>query len=325
MAATSFVKNGIVFLIDALTIPLTPFVALFSKIQSRIGPKRLPISYKIWDFFGVMPLSYHYYQPVFNASELSEKTWTEEDPLYGIDLNTEQQLTLLGKLQYNDELTQFPIQKKSENSLDFYYDNWMFCSGDAEILYSLIRHYKPKRLIEIGSGFSTRIAKQAIVRNQQEGYRTEHTCVEPYEAPWLEKLGVDRVIRERVETLPIDFFETLEANDILFIDSSHVLRTRGDVFYEYLQILPKLKSGVIVHIHDIFIPFEYPKSWLTQERWFWTEQYLLQAFLVHNSAFEVLLGLNYLAHHHRDALNRCCPVFEQQKDRVASSFWIRRK
>lgn len=325
MIAISSLKGLAVSLIDALTVPITPIVALFSKLQARIGPNRLPLSYKIWDFFGVMPLNYHYYQPIFKTSELSEETWTEEDPLYGVDFNVEGQLNLLKQLQYNAELTQFPVEKLAEDDLNFYYDNWMFCSGDAEILYSLIRRYKPKRLIEIGSGFSTRIAKHAIQTNSKEGNKTEHICVEPYEAPWLEKLGVDRVIRERVETLPIEFFETLEADDILFIDSSHVLRTRGDVFYEYLQILPKLKSGVIIHIHDIFIPFEYPKSWLVKERWFWTEQYLLQAFLVYNSAFEVLLALNYLAQHHREELNHCCPVFDKQKNRVASSFWIRRK
>lgn len=312
-------------LVDILGVPITFLVASWSKLQARLGPKRLPLSFKIWDSFNLAPLNYHYYQPVFKVSELSEDTWTKEDPLSGIDLNTEGQLALLQQFNYNADLEQFPVDKPKEDELKFYYNNWMFCSGDAEILYSLIRHFKPGRVIEIGSGFSTRIAKDALDKNRSEGETSQHICIEPYEAPWLEKLGVDQVIREKVETLPISYFQNLEKNDILFIDSSHVLRTGGDVVYEFLKLLPTLKSGVIVHIHDIFLPFEYPRKWLANERWFWTEQYLLQSFLSFNSEFEILLALNYLAHHHREALNLKCPIFAKQKNQIASSFWIRKR
>lgn len=311
-------------LIDILGVPITFLVAAWSKLQARFGPKRLPTSFKIWDFFDLAPVNYHYYQPIFKVSDLSEDTWTKADPLSGIDLNVETQLTLLEQFDYQNELEQFPIDKPQEE-LKFYYDNWMFCAGDAEIFYSLIRHFKPSRVVEIGSGFSTRIAKAALEQNRLEGKVSKHICIEPFEAPWLEKLGVDQVMREKVETLPPSYFENLEKNDILFIDSSHVVRTKGDVVYEFLQILPSLKSGVIVHIHDIFLPFEYPRKWLAKERWFWTEQYLLQAFLSFNSEFEVVLALNYLAHHSRAALDRKCPIFAKQKNRVASSFWIRKR
>jgi predicted O-methyltransferase YrrM len=325
MALKSSTISFVSAALDIIGVPITALAALVSKIQARLGAKRLPISYKIWDFFGVAPVRYHYYQPIFKIADLNEDIWTKEDPVYGINLNTEAQLNLLKNFNYNDELEKFPINQAKEDSLTFYYDNWMFCSGDAETLYNIIRHFQPEKVIEIGSGFSTRIAKQALNQNRIQGKQCQHICIEPYEAPWLEKLGVDQVIREKVENLPISYFEDLKENDILFIDSSHVLRTGGDVYYEFLRVLPKLKPGVMVHIHDIFIPFEYPRNWLEKERWFWTEQYLLQAFLVFNSDFEVLLGLNYLANHHRQELEQVCPIFAQQKNRVASSFWLRRK
>ena len=105
-------------------------------------------------------------------------------------------------------------------------------------------------------------------------------CIEPYEMPWLEQLGIDAVIRKKAEDVYPDIFDQVEAGDILFIDSSHVLRISGDVFVEHLHILPSLKSGVLVHIHDIFLPYAYLRNWIVDERRFWTEQYVRQAFLV---------------------------------------------
>ncbi|MBW4493996.1 MAG: class I SAM-dependent methyltransferase [Oscillatoria princeps RMCB-10] len=324
MNVKSFLRSWLCLGLDILGIAVTPLVALVSKIQARYGYQELPISYKIWDFFGVSPVRHHYYQPIFKVSELPEKIWTEEDPLYGIDLKIEGQLNLLKQFEYNSELELFSV-KKQNSSLDFYYDNLSFESGDAETLYNVIRYFKPGRVLEIGSGFSTRIAKYALDKNRAQGKACEHICIEPFENPWLEELGAGKVIREKVETLPLSTFEILQKNDILFIDSSHVLRTGGDVLYEYLRILPTLNSGVIVHIHDIFLPFEYIREWIVNKRRFWTEQYLLQAFLAFNSEFEVLLALNYLAHHYKEELAAKCPIFAKQENRVPGSFWIRRK
>jgi len=149
-------------------------------------------------------------------------------------------------------------------------------------------------------------------------------CIEPFENLWLEQIGVDDVVRQRVENIPLEFFACLQSGDILFIDSSHVLRTGGDVFHEYLRILPTLRQGVLIHVHDIFLPFDYPRDWIVEQRHFWTEQYVLQAFLAFNSAFGVLLAASYLAAYHRDALAAVCPVFAQQERRVPGSFWLER-
>lgn len=137
-------------------------------------------------------------------------------------------------------------------------------------------------------------------------YRCKHVCIEPFEMPWLEKVGV-LVIRKKVEDIEVPFFSELEENDILFIDSSHVIRPEGDVLYEYLELLPTLNKGVIVHIHDIFSPKNYMAEWLIKEVRFWNEQYLLEALLTHNKAWKIIGSLNYLHHNYYDKVKSVCP------------------
>ncbi|MCT7950025.1 class I SAM-dependent methyltransferase [Ancylothrix sp. C2] len=316
-------KAFIVYSADLLFLPFTFLVALISKFHARFGAERLPLSYKVWDSFGVAPVRYHYYQPLVKADELPTEIWEQKDPLFGIDFNLKVQLSLLEKFNYQSELAQFPLKKNNEKYL-FYHHNGFFEHCDAEIFYSVLRYFKPAKLIEIGAGFSTLLAKSALEINNTEGKRCEHICIEPYENQWLQDIGVDKVIREKVENLPLKTFELLEAGDILFIDSSHVIRTGGDVCYEYLKILPSLKPGVIIHIHDIFLPSEYPREWLVNRRLYWNEQYLLQAFLAFNSEFEVLLALNYLGQNHSQELSEKCPIYAKIGG-IPGSFWIRRK
>jgi len=310
-------------LADVIGLLLAPCAALVAAVQARIGSHKLPMTFRIWDLFKVMPIRYHYYQPVYNVAGLPASTWSEKDPLYGVDLNVEGQLKLLQDIHYNSELERVPIGRP-DRPLGFFHNNPTFGPGDAEILYSMIRHFRPKRVIEVGSGFSTRMAKHALDRNREEGSASKHVCIEPYEMPWLESLGVDQVIRSKVEDLDLTLFRELKENDILFIDSSHVLRTRGDVYHIYLHILPNLSKGVLVHVHDVFLPSEYPKEWILSERRFWNEQYLLQAFLAFNSEFEVVLAIHYLSTHHPEELSAKCPVYS--KFRFGhGSFWMRRK
>ncbi|MFQ5647371.1 MAG: class I SAM-dependent methyltransferase, partial [bacterium] len=290
--------------------------------------RRLPLTFKLYDLFSVLPVRDHYYQPVFRVSDVPEDVWTRENPLRGVDMNIDAQLSVLKEFDYNQEIESLPprYSKEVEEKLGFYFNNETFGSGDAEIFHNILRRFQPKKLIEIGAGFSTRLARQALERNRDEGALCEHICIEPFEQPWLEKLG-PRIIRARVESLPLSTFENLEKNDILFIDSSHIVRTGGDVLFEYLELLPTLKSGVLVHVHDIFLPFEYKREWVVERKFFWTEQYLLQAFLAFNADFEVFLSLNYLANRHRNELEKACPVFSRLGERspAPGSFWIRRK
>ncbi|MGB4776092.1 MAG: class I SAM-dependent methyltransferase [Daejeonella sp.] len=312
-------------IIDILFFPFTVLTALWLKFLTTIGLYKTIIGRRTFLFFGVLPVRDHYYQPLINPEKHIEKSLRTNRFLPGIDLNTEYQLELLSKFNYNEELLTFPIEKTT-NKLWFYYNNGSFGSGDAEYLYNILRYYKPAKLIEIGSGNSTLIAIKALERNKEENpaYSFEHVCIEPYEQPWLEESGVI-IKRKKVETIDISLFESLNRNDILFIDSSHIIRPQGDVLFEYLEILPVLKSGVIIHIHDIFTPRDYPDDWILKEHRLWNEQYLLEAFLSLNNSFEIIGALNYLTHHYREALSVKCPVFAKQKNREPGSLWIRRK
>ena len=148
--------------------------------------------------------------------------------------------------------------------------------------------------------------------------------VEPYPESFLRQgvEGLTSLLVEKVEEVEFSFFDQLEADDILFIDTSHVVRTGGDVNYLFLELLPRLNPGVIVHVHDIFLPLEYPQKWVIQLRRFWTEQYLLQAFLAFNSEFEVLVSSAYLQTYHKADLQRLFPAYAPWQ---GGSFWMQRR
>ena len=149
------------------------------------------------------------------------------------------------------------------------------------------------------------------------------SCVEPYEMPWLRTLPV-QLFREKVEKIPVSIFQELQEGDILFIDSSHIIRPEGDVLYELFEILPRLKPGVYIHIHDIFTPHHYPERWLREEFRLWNEQYLVEAFLINNSGFEIIGALNYLSTKYNDRLFSKLPIASHAGKPNGSSLWLRK-
>lgn len=304
--------------------PFTLLSCAWLKLIRFLGASK--INDRIFMKIGVLPVLDDYYQPLINPKKHLKKSLREDRIISGIDLNDAEQLELLKQFHYNDEIKQFTVEKVRDG--EFYFNNNMFTAGDADYLYNIIRQIKPKRVVEIGSGFSTMMASSAITKNRTENpnLKFNHICIEPYERFWLEKLNIE-LIRKKVEDLDISFFQQLEANDILFIDSSHVIRPQGDVLYEYEEILPTLKPGVIVHVHDIFTPKDYPDKWILDEHHFWNEQYLLETFLMFNNHFKIIGSLNYLAHHHREALAEKCPFFAseqgyEENKREPRSFWM---
>jgi predicted O-methyltransferase YrrM len=307
--------------VDVLASPLTAVAGLWLKGLRFLGFQYIPVSKRLLLSIGVLPIRDHYYEPMFNSVHLRHDL-SKDRHLPAVDLNVEEQLSLLGRFRFQEELRQFPL--KAAKHLEYYYDNGSFEAGDSEYLYSLIRLVKPRRVIEIGSGYSTLMSRNAIRRNEAEnsGYSCDHVCIEPYEQPWLEELGI-RIIRRRVEECEIDLFKSLDSGDILFIDSSHVIRPQGDVLFEYLELLPLLKSGVFVHIHDIFTPRDYPSGWVVDQMRLWNEQYLLEAFLSFNDRFRVIGALNFLKHHYPDAVAEQFPIIKAgMEQREPGSFWI---
>jgi len=297
-------------ILSILVIPAAYLLFMFR----RIGSSRLPRTSKMLKKIGVYPIRDHYYEPFFNDKYLFQPL-DEDRVLPGLDLNTDNQIRFLSELVYAAELNLLKLTLPSKNDFDFCISNGSFESGDAEFLYQIIRRNKPNKIIEIGSGNSTKIARLAIEKNKIEtGKGTIHICVEPYEQPWLKNVSDIILIRERIEKLDFDWSSELCEGDLLFIDSSHMIRPQGDVLKEYLQIIPKLKKGVYVHVHDIFTPKDYLNHWVNDDVRFWNEQYLLEALLSDTVRYEIVAALNYLKHHHYDKILKVCPYLTTNRE-----------
>jgi len=259
---------------------------------------------EISDAWGYHIRPIQYYEPLPDFQSITTEQLERRREFPSIDFKWEEQLRLLRELsQYREELD--VVQ------------NDYFNGFDAAVYYSLIRHLKPKRVIEIGSGYSTRIAHKALARNGNDGALT---CIEP-NPERLNGLSLKvELIRKRVEEIDVEFFTQLEANDILFIDSSHTVKFGSDVCYEFLEVLPLIKPGVWVHVHDIFFPHDYPAEWLMKRRLALNEQYLLEAFLSFNREFQVALANHWLTLDHGSSVKELWPG-----DCSSSSFWFYKK
>tara|TARA_Y100000591_G_scaffold147391_1_gene126589 strand:- start:189 stop:1124 length:936 start_codon:yes stop_codon:yes gene_type:complete len=297
-------KIPVDIIISFLIIPSGLIMLLFRKI----GSHKLIWSKSIIKKIGIFPLTSNYYEPSFNFDNLKKKL-SDKRNLPGINLDIQNQIKNLKRFDYTDEL----------KNLNFNFENNFFEAGDAEIYYQMIRYFKPKKIIEIGSGHSSLLAKEAIKKNKDDNFITNLICIEPYENKWLEKNGV-QVIRKKVEDIDLNTLYDLDKNDILFIDSSHVIKPQGDILKIFLEVLPKLKTGVIIHIHDIFTPRDYPENWLKIENRFYNEQYLLEGMLDSSSRYSIMLSLNFLKHDFYKDLKNACPYLKEKSE--PSSFYI---
>lgn len=200
----------------------------------------------------------------------------------------------------------------------FFWENFSFSGLDAYAYYAIVRHLRPKHIIEIGAGFSTMIAAMALDVNGEGCI----TCIEPYPRQALSYIPkVINVIQKPVQDVRPEFFrENLQDGDILFIDSTHTVKTGSDCVYEYIQILPALQSGVVIHAHDIFLPHALPVDWQIMDHRYWTEQYILLAMLRKNPCYEVLYGSQY----HQTCETDLVRQFAGDRAGVGASFWFRR-
>lgn len=276
---------------------------------------------------GFLPLPVHFYSPVPDIQDLEKrKIWEKKSNLIGIDFNLKNQLELLKILgqKYAKEC-RWPLHP-TKNPADFYIDNSGFSFGCAAILYSMIREFKPKKIFEIGSGESSKIIAQAKNTNKNN---CSYMIIDPYPGKYIldKEVRYNKLIKKRVELTDPRIFDELGKNDILFIDSSHTSKIGSDVNFLYLDVLPRLKPGVIIHIHDISLPYEYSKVYATQEsfRQFWNEQYLLQSFLIYNQYFKILLAMNYLMTDRLKEFKKAFPFYNPKIHQLTSgSFWIQR-
>ena len=242
-------------------------------------------------------------------------TWDQCLPTTGVDLGETAALQLLRTVfpTYRAEYEQFPRQPSPSGG--FYLDNGYFEAVDAEALYCMVRHFRPRTVVEVGSGFSTFVTRLALQANAGNG---RLVAIDP--EPRTSIVGaIGEHIQSPVQDVDPAVFAELAENDVLFVDSSHVVRTGGDVNFLIFDVFPRLQPGVLVHVHDVFLPYEYPRRWIAAGN---TEQYLLLAFLAYNRAFEVIWPGHYMRMRH---LREVMKVFPSCSERThPGSFWLRR-
>jgi predicted O-methyltransferase YrrM len=274
----------------------------------------------------------HFYSPIPDAAAIEARSAVVFDrsarSLPGIDLNEAAQLALLE--EFGAFCAEMPFPETPQPARRYYFDNPFFGDGDALALYSIMRRFRPKRIIEVGSGFSS--AAMLDVSECFLDNSVDFTFIEPFPERLMGLLrDTDRdryeVLEAPVQEVDQTVFNTLESGDILFIDSSHVAKIDSDTLHLAFSVLPALKPGVLVHIHDVLWPFEYPKQWLDEGR-AWNEAYLVRAFLMYNRLFEMVFFNSFIAAHHRHLLERYMPLAVRNPESGTtignSSLWLRK-
>jgi predicted O-methyltransferase YrrM len=284
-------------------------------------------AFRFFERFGIHLTTTNYESPLPDTRELSDDVWARQSDAIGLDFDADGQLaTLAGfEARYRDEYTQLTEPTSGVDS--FYVPNGWFERVDAEILYCMVRERKPRRIIEVGGGFSSLVTADALLRNAEETDEPPGvlTTIEPYPNETLRRgfRGLNRLVVKKVQEVPLSVFEELQSGDFLFIDSSHVLKLGSDVQYEHLEIVPRVAKGVIVHIHDFFSPAEYPRDLILESRRFWNEQYLVQAFLAFNPKFAIRWASSYMHLRHPDRLKQAFSSYSRS-DMPPSSLWVER-
>ena len=244
-----------------------------------------------------------------------------KESIPGVNLNLENQISLLNILstKYNE----IPYNSNKNTQLRYSFNNPMFCESDGIFLWLIINHFKPRKIIEIGSGYSSALMLD-INDNLMEG-TIDLTFIDPYTEKLKKNLRIDdnskaTIIEKPIQDVDIKEFKKLKEDDILFLDTSHISKTGCDLNYDLFEILPSLNKGVIIHIHDIFFSFEYPKEWVLQQKAY-NEVYLIRSFLMYNDSFEIIIFPNYLMNKKEQWFKENMPICLKN---TGGSIWLRK-
>ena len=275
--------------------------------------------FKLFSRAGLYILPAHYYVPIadINRLEKTKESWAVKSSLPGVHSDLDEQAARMKDIC-------LPFQKEYEGNHTYKTAvNEHFGSGygyiEAQALHGFLRHLHPKRIIEVGSGISTFCMRHALKINREKSGRADHghtaqlTGVEPHPSEKLKKMDGIHLIDKPVQLIPPETFANLDAGDFLFIDSTHTIKPGGDVNYLILEILPRLKKGVVVHFHDIFLPYDYPRNVLSSY-FQWMETSLLRAFLINNSKARILFCLSQLHYGRPDVLKEVFPDYVRAPD-----------
>lgn len=264
------------------------------------------------------------YSPVPDLPDPDSGEWDRTTAMAGLEIDTPSQTVLFKEklAPYFKEF--FPPGSRNTERWRRYAANGYYCSGDAEVLYGMIRHLKPQRILELGAGFSTMITAMACAENAREGHPARFVSSDPEPRISLDDDLSRMVEHQRLPAQGIapERFLELQSNDVLFIDSTHTVKRGSDVNHLVLEVLPRLNAGVVVHFHDIFLPWDYPREWFMRGTYL-AEQYLLQAYLSGNRGYWILLAMQALARRNPRDLQAMIPDY-QPYYHGPSAFWIRR-
>jgi hypothetical protein len=303
---------------EVIQIPDAELRTLLDALLQQVGFRKL------------QALGFHlqrkdYYSPLNDCEflEVNIDLWKEPVIPAAIDWQVDAQLAAAEELSpYLGELRDVPNDPPADCSA-YGWNNGFWNNADALIHYGLVRARKPRRYVEVGCGWSSLLLKRALSLNANQGIEAEVTLIEPYPnqaifANLPNHWEIHRTILQRAD---LKIFDRLEAGDFLFYDGSHCAKVASDVNWFFFRILPRLKPGVIIHLHDIFLPEEYPESWIFERGQTWNEQHLLQAFLMNNSAFEILIANRFLFHQRRAELEA---LFQGIQPAWGCSFWMQK-
>lgn len=264
----------------------------------------------------------HFASPIPNFKEILEddSLFNQDQNILDIELNAQEQFELF------DHLLQIALGAPylKDHDLRYQFDNHMLGPIDGLMLYGILCHFNPQKIIEVGSGFSS--ALMLDVNNVHRNNEMELTFIEPYPDRLKSLLRKEdyssvNILEKKIQDVDLSIFDSLSANDILFLDTSHIVKTGSDVNFWLFNILPRLKSGVIIHIHDIFWPFEYPREWIQQQKCY-TELYLIRAFLMNNAAYEIKLFNHFIQYSKQDRITSTLPILNSSN---GGSLWIQKK
>jgi hypothetical protein len=303
-----------------------------AKRQAPLTERLVARAQRIGRRFGLHVLTESLESPVARMPPPDSKIWNRRSALAGVRFDSAAQVRLLELslapyVSEFDSVVRFPATGPGFPLWNGYYQ-----AGDAELLYAIIRHFRPRRILELGSGYSTFVSAAAALQNAREGSPADLTAVDP--APRAElSAGIEGLARVELRDsreLSFEWFDELGPNDILFIDSSHAVKLGGELQWLVLDVLPRLRQNVLVHFHDVFLPYEYPRPLF--ELWpYFNEQYLLHAFLIGNSEWEVLLGAAVLLRDHPERVQRLMPSLSERRPSLPWSpylpgaFWLQRR
>ena len=285
-------------MIDARTLKVRAFKALQAG-AGRVGLQVVPKTY---------------YSPIPDLATLPPGAFDRRSALRGIDFDLDAQVAWIEE-HLAAAMREFTPTAEAV-------DNASYGRVGADLLHGVVRALQPRRIVELGSGHSTLFMAAAAERNRAEGIQTELRTFDPY--PTVARAGLAGLASLEAlpaQDVPLEEFTALEAGDVLFVDTTHTVKLGSDVNRIVLDVLPALAPGVLVHVHDIFLPYEYPRRWFEESGFYWAEQYLLQAYLTGNPSVEVLAATFALCHDRPDAMARLAPTWRPGAE--ASAFWFR--